>query len=231
MSMKGCEYEMTEFKTANYINLVRFLGDLLGDEFEIIFHVIKDDEVYIAEIVNGQISGRTVDSPITQFALDLIKDERHKEVPYISGYRTKTIDNKTLWGSTFFIKDDNNHLLGMICINRDTSQSVAMLDELMKHLNIPNDLWHPDQAAIDKDAADDPIEVLSQSVDDIIAQVIDTKKIDDNVQLTKQYKVEIIDRLDDKGVFQIKGAVTKVAEALNISEPSVYRYRKMINHG
>ena len=42
--------------------------------------------------------------------------------------------------------------------------------------------------------------------------------------LSPERKEQVIHKLNDEGVFQLKGAVSKAAAALNLSEPSVYRY-------
>ncbi|EKA1241440.1 helix-turn-helix domain-containing protein, partial [Salmonella enterica] len=42
--------------------------------------------------------------------------------------------------------------------------------------------------------------------------------------LNAENKSHIISLLNDEGVFLLKGAVTKVAKKLNISEPTVYKY-------
>lgn len=60
-------------ETLNYWKtVITFLHDVLGDNYEIILHVIDKNDIYIGELVNSHISGRSKNSPLTKFALDLI---------------------------------------------------------------------------------------------------------------------------------------------------------------
>ncbi len=47
-------------------------------------------------------------------------------------------------------------------------------------------------------------------------------------RLTPEEKMELFIDLYDEGVFELKGAVAKAAEALHMSEQSVYRYLAQI---
>ncbi len=60
----------------------------------------------------------------------------------------------------------------------------------------------------------------------MIYSIVSPDLLDQQITLNKDLKVEIIRQLNEKGVFQIKGAVSQVAR-LNISDPSVYRYLKI----
>ncbi|EIR5586132.1 helix-turn-helix domain-containing protein, partial [Campylobacter jejuni] len=50
--------------------------------------------------------------------------------------------------------------------------------------------------------------------------------LNSDYQLSIAQKEEIAEKLYEKGIFNIKGAVPIVAKFLKISEPSVYRYLK-----
>ena len=41
----------------------------------------------------------------------------------------------------------------------------------------------------------------------------------------KQYAIKL---LNDEGIFVLKGSVAEVARRLNVSEPTVYRYLKIV---
>lgn len=58
---------MDEGQKQQFIKLTYFLGEVLGEQYEIVFHVITEDGAYIAAIANSHISGRSLDSPLTAF--------------------------------------------------------------------------------------------------------------------------------------------------------------------
>ncbi|AMB99782.1 hypothetical protein AWM75_07315 [Aerococcus urinaehominis] len=212
-----------------YISLVRFLGQAIGDQFEFVLHAFDTDgDMYIAEIINGQLSGRSKDSPITQFALDLINNKTYLDQDYLVDYKTKTQQGKLLQGSTFFIKNNQQDLLGMLCINMDYSKQFEMADDIIRMLNLPINIRTAEMVDSRPEAEDDFAEVLSESLHDIILQVVGADQLNENVQLTQEARVDIVARLEERGVFQIKGSVSQVAQILGVSEPSIYRYRRMI---
>lgn len=64
---------MDEGQKQQFIKLTYFLGEVLGEQYEIVFHVITEDGAYIAAIANNHISGRSLDSPLTAFVGGKIK--------------------------------------------------------------------------------------------------------------------------------------------------------------
>lgn len=69
---------MDKEKLDYWKTIITFLHNVLGDNYEIVLHVVDENDIYIGELVNSHISGRTISSPLTTFALDLIKFIRKK---------------------------------------------------------------------------------------------------------------------------------------------------------
>jgi predicted transcriptional regulator YheO len=44
--------------------------------------------------------------------------------------------------------------------------------------------------------------------------------------MTPEEKKELVDALNDRGVFLLKGVVSEVADRLEVSEQTIYRYLK-----
>lgn len=66
---------MDEGQKQQFIKLTYFLGEVLGEQYEIVFHVITEDGAYIAAIANNHISGRSLDSPLTAFASEFMQNK------------------------------------------------------------------------------------------------------------------------------------------------------------
>ncbi|KHD44285.1 helix-turn-helix transcriptional regulator [Streptococcus hongkongensis] len=210
--------------------VIAFLSGVLGKNYEIILHVIDEDDIYIGEIVNNHISGRTKSSPLTTFALDLINKKVFLEKDYVTNYKAiVSPENKEVRGSTYFIKNEQGQLEGMLCINLDISAYKSIATNVLSLANLDLGQIIPDLAPkATIITQEEPVEVLSNNIQDIISEIIDPSLINQNIQLSQDVKVEIVTKLSEKGVFQLKGAVSKVAEILKISEPSVYRYLKKV---
>ena len=63
----------------------------------------------------------------------------------------------------------------------------------------------------------------------IVSQVVADYPVEVD-RLTQDEKMEIMDILNRKGVFLLKGSVSHVAQALHSSEASIYRYLGKLNN-
>ena len=223
-----------------YISMTHFLGAALGPRYEIVLHILEDKNSYIASIVNNQVSGRTTDSPLTSFALDLIKSEEYKKRDFVSNYKAKIKTGATVQGSTFFLKDSLGKLEGMLCINTDFSKHIELAHSILELANINSDsldsrnvspahVTSNKVVALDNYVPEEVVEVLSDNISDIIEEVVDPTLFDEGYTISQERKIELVELLDKKGVFQIKGSISQVASVLNVSESSVYRYLKIIS--
>lgn len=205
-------------KIADFINLVPFLGKALGDQCEIVLQ--NCNKGCIEMIVNGHISGRKVGAPLTGLAKKIMESKEWKKSDYITSYEGRTLDGKLLRSSTFFIKD-NGKLVGMLCINIDTSH-YSRISEMI--LNLGGLAISGKTVLIGNGSVNKP-ETFIDNIEDSFASIIRHLYGDgmpDNFTLEDRYN--IIRSLDEKGIFEIKSAVSYVAKKLKCSESSTYRY-------
>lgn len=210
-----------------YKRMVRFLGMALGDNYEVVLHILSDEGFYIGEIINNHISGRDEGAPLTNLALEKIRQEHYRDHEYIINYKVSVKNNKTINGSTFYVKDDDGELIGLLCINADYSKYKSIAQEVLHLMNIKAENLLED----DKEPTQNGnfVEVLSNDIEEVISDIIDPELLDDRVTLSKEARLDIVRQLDQKGVFQLKGSIGKVADLLKVSEPSVYRYLQEVN--
>jgi len=220
----------------HYKKLVEFLGKVLGENYEVILHIIEKGNSYVGAIANNHISGRTVNAPLTGLALKMMKDKTFLDNDYITNYKGVTKLGGEIRGSTHFIKDENKELIGMLCINFDSSKHKKIAIDIMDLVQTQLNMISPalDETSISKkEKIEQPdhefIEYFSDSIDEVVKSIVDPSLLNPNIILRQEQKIEIIKQLHKKGIFQLKGAVSQVAELLNISEPSIYRYLKIID--
>ncbi len=209
---------MNELQKELFVKFTHFLGEMLGPKYEVVFHIITKEGSHIAAIANGHISGRTINSPLTAFASKLIQEKTYLQQDFLCGYKAIAKNNKTLNGSTFFIKE-GDELVGIFCINRDTSEIRKAINKIIETEGL-NDM----SLANSNSTQSLNIETLSQSIEDILAESIDLNFLQSGFTLTTQQKQDCIANLYNKGIFNIKGAISIIASLLKMSEPSVYRY-------
>lgn len=211
--------------------LTKFLSLVLGQHYEIILYWIDQGEVSIAAIENNHISGRTIDSPITEFGISLIQNKTYTNQNYVTHFKSVNHQNVHLTSSTFFIKDDDGELIGMLGINHDNSADLNILEKLdeIKQIIQPNvDEVEKTQSTMTQ--TNWSPQILSNNIEEIIFSIISPDLLQADVSLSQDLKVNIVRTLNQRGIFAMKGAVTTVANILQISEPSVYRYLKMVEN-
>lgn len=217
-----------------YINLVEFIGSFLPPNCEIVLHDINNIDKSIVAMKNNYISGREIGAPITDFGLMLLKDKVYEKKDYILNYSSKTKNGKILRSSTYFIKDDDNKLIAMLCVNIDLSETKTIenfFDRFFSvYLNNNTDNEKTDVENIKNDV--DIIEHFENSVDDIVENIVKQNLTKLNIppeRLSAEERIEIVDKLNENGIFLIKGAVAEAAKQLKVSENTIYRYINKLN--
>lgn len=213
---------------SQYTILAEFLGKILGPEYEIVLHDIDDKVHSIAYIENGNISGRSIDDPQTDLTFKYIKDKTVANNDYIINNKGVEKYNKVIRSSSMFIKDDDNKLTGMLCINFNGSKYVNLAKQILK-------LTHMENASIENEYLNNPSGLMdnitssiTEATDNAVSQSLEDSYIPVE-RLTQEEKVEIVRELEGKGVFMLKGAVSEVAEKLSISEATLYRYIRIVS--
>jgi predicted transcriptional regulator YheO len=217
-----------------YINLVEFIGNFLPPNCEIVLHDVNNVHRSIVAIKNNHISGRDTGGPITDFGLMLLKDKVYEEKDYILNYSSKTKDGKILRSSTYFVKNDNNELIAMLCVNIDLSVGKTIKNFFDKYLSIYlgnsiNGDFIEDNIEHNNDVKNDTdiIEHFENSVDDIVGNIVQQNLARLNLppeRLSAEERIEIVRILNENGIFLIKGSVAEAAKQLRVSENTVYRY-------
>lgn len=231
----------------SYIPMIKFLAEILGPNCEVVLHDTKNYENSIIAIENNYISGRKIGAPLTDLALKVLKDKEYLDVDYVKNYQAKTKDGKILNSFTYFIKDSDGQILGFICINKDVTNLIhtrdtlnelifgTLTEKLIKEnaLNKPKVIEDNLNEKNQKNTSNLVTENLSDSLDDLIEDMVQESILKNGVEperMSPEEKIDIVKMLNEKGLFQIKGIVSKVAEYLQTSEASVYRYLSKVQN-
>jgi predicted transcriptional regulator YheO len=197
-----------------------FLAEVFGDDAEIVLHDMTDMDGSVVAIRNNHISGRKVGAPATNMALKIINAGNYKTINYLTNYKGVSKEGKTLKSSTFFIKDDQQQLIGMLCINID-------LEKIFQFHNYLDKIIHFWQENDDQKTE----EYFGSSVEEIALDSIETAIKNSGVspeRLSQDEKIAIIRELHNDGVFLLKGSVSEVAAQFKVSEATIYRYLNKI---
>ncbi|MDK6907484.1 helix-turn-helix transcriptional regulator [Actinotignum timonense] len=220
-SREAISQEDSEY-VASFKPLVEFLGVALGESTEVVLHDVSDLDHSVIAIANSHVTQRTVGSPATDLMLRVLRAGEGTTADYLTGYEAITPGRaRTLRSSTFFIRR-RGRIIGMLCLNSDQTV-LRQLDETVKKIA---SLYFPNPERRKEAPAEKP-EILASSVADMKTAAMESVLSRYHVSvdhLTQAERLEVVRSLDEDGFFQLRGAVTDLALAMNLSEPTVYRY-------
>lgn len=220
-------------KIDNYVPFVEFLGTFLGENCEVVLHDATSKEKSVLAIANGHISGRGVGAPLTDLALKFLVDEVYRKQDWMMGYTTEGRTGHILHSATYFIKDCEGELLGMLCLNMDTSDMLAARDLINKVINSAGfERSVKKEEFTSLSGGDGDSETFPNSMEDLTESLIVRVISDTNIlpeRMTSDEKMDVVSTLNERGVFMLKGAIKDVAKHLVVSEATVYRYLQKVN--
>lgn len=214
-------------KLEQYKPFVNFIADIIGEQCEVILHDVSDPNHSIIAMANGHISGRKIGDPMTDLALRIVSEKTYLNKDYLTNYNSTVRNEKILRSSVYFIKNEEEALIGLLCINVDVSQLLKVQDyinQFFPRTSIPS-------SSEKKDRAEEEItENLENNLTQILSSLIEEGRMElqHTTNMSVDDKIRIVKKLDEKGVFLLKGGVTEAAKLLEVSEPSIYRYLKQI---
>lgn len=217
----------------HYTQIVDFLGHILGPDYEVALHELKDDSNEIIAIAGGDLTGRHLGSPLSNRTLEFVTSRLYETRDYVLRFQTLSASGRKLCSNTMFIKGKNDELAGLLCINFDVSRYEELSSRVMELCGGAACLTDTEGLPIEDvplpDTATDYPKSITGATASIVTEVIASYPVAGN-RLTQDEKMEIMDNLNRKGVFLLKGAVSYVAKELHSSEASIYRYLGKLNH-
>jgi len=215
------------------IPVVRGLAKILGKDYEVNLHDVSMPEHSLVMCENGHVTGRAPGAPMTDFGLYMLQSEdyRHKEGIY--NYLARNNRGELIKCSAIFIRDENEKIIGFMCINYDISKAAAAqeLIESLLHLDMDDVEQYPESGADNSPKPDKfPVPIreryakeLEEVVTDSLTQV--KNRIGTPLSyLSKAEKKEVIKELHDRGFFLLKGSVDRVANEMGNTKYTIYSY-------
>ena len=231
---------MTPDMLQQYSVIVQFLGKTLGPDYEVVLHDLNPEHNKIVAIANSHVSGRNIGSPLTNASLKMLIDKAYETDDFLCTYKGIAENGRMLRSSTMFIKDAQGHPAGLLCINFDDSRYLQLHDTLMSVLHPQEYLEScpvlkksgssitPVSAASSESQKREPItENLSMDIPSLMHKMFADATVSIPTpadRLNQQEKKDIIEKLHKQGLFQLKGAITFVAEQFSCSSATIYRY-------
>ena len=218
----------------SYTTTVKFLGSVLGPDYEVVLQDLSNINHSVIAIENGHISGRTIGSPLTSAVFQMLSSKVYEEDDFIGVAENGHI----LRSSSMFIKDSNGNPIGLLCINFDDSRYMELHEKLFSLIhpgnfvkNISSGIAESKEnvkdlsSRITENFAIDVASLREQIFNDATANF--TTPVD---RLNQNERKEIMIKLYEQGLFQLKGSIPFVAKRFSCSQATIYRYLGEINN-
>ncbi|MCD7907472.1 MAG: helix-turn-helix domain-containing protein, partial [Clostridium sp.] len=138
-------------------------------------------------------------------------------------YFVKNKKGEPLKSATITVKGENDRIIGLLCINFYMNTPMAEFFKNFTFEELPAPESRP-TASQKENFSSSSTELVEKLVEQIQAEVM----ADSKITFSNKNK-EIIQRLYQKGVYNLKDSVIKTAQILNISKNTVYLHLRNID--
>lgn len=203
-------------KLSKYGGLICFLKNILSEANEILlFDVTKNDLPLLTyeNKILGSLKGTEMFT--RNLVLNALKSNEVRETGMLLNRMLSTDTGKIMKSSIFFLKNNDQEIECALCIN-------MKCDVYLEAQSLISKLLQFNTTEIVETSKESYLEYKEPSLD-TITSVIQAEGIEIG-RITPDERLDIICELYDLGIFEIKGAVSRAAQELGVSEQSVYRY-------
>ena len=201
-----------------YIQIANVLGQMFQNVLEVVVHDFKDLDRAIIYIVNGHISGRSVGGPASELNMRRLLEEGEFPDELIN-YTSRSIRGQHLKSSSVAIRDAHGKIIGAFCLHFDTT-TFEQFHTFLAHF--VNTQVHSLIGINDFGA--------HQTHDAEIETAIENWLMQNGLyaaQLSYKDKQAIVEHLHGRGCFKKRGAISLVANALQLTRQSIYNYLEL----
>lgn len=201
-----------------YMGLVEYLGVALGSQYEIL---LQDMENHVLlSVTNDYISVRVKGGNVTSMALELEQRGVWKHTDYLANIHCVAASGHNILASFYFIKEDDR-LIGILSINLDTTLFSQSNSPILNHLSILSGTSAVEPRLGSEDS------VAPSGMEETVDTVIGTYLRQHGTlasRLTYTERLALIKELKERSVFLVRGSVKYVAQKLECSSATIYRY-------
>jgi predicted transcriptional regulator YheO len=219
--MAAAKIEVSEQKLCSQLEMMKpivmQIAETFGANCEVVLHDLTHPSSSVVMTANGDVTGRRIGQPIIDM-MQILRSPLFKD-DHLSDYMKVTPDGRTIKCSTSVIRDNENNIIGALCINYDLRhhiQNKLYYDEFCQLIDLNN-----------TESKDNNIDVNVNGIGEIANYLIDRAIIETGIpvaNMTKEDKIRIVRFLNERETFNIKGTVELLALKLSVSRYTIYNY-------
>lgn len=203
-----------------FLPLVRGLAEMFGPDCEVVLHDVGRLPRSIVAIENGAVTGRDVGDVPTDLMLRSLR-AASEGGPDVRVYVTSS-DGKVLKSLAVSLRDADGEVFGILGLNFDVS-GVVQAQRTLANLT--------DLGRAGGDAVPETEEIFADDIRDVVAGMVAKilKEMGKTpAAMSRDEKMEVVKRLEERGAFLVKRSAEQVAEALDLSRYTIFSYLKEI---
>lgn len=196
----------------NFIPAARLFAKSMGEHCEVLIHDFTSPADSVLYSKNNISDGLRVGEEITeQFFQETMFSWKFSD-DVSTNHLIEAEDGKVIKSSAALIRDERDKVIGALCIHMDITHMSMVMSQFVDMMGM-EDVAPPSQNQTDLN--------IQELIEDIINNTIRNLDVD---YLKREQKIDLIQEMNRKGLFLIKGSVDKVAEKMKISKVTVYSY-------
>ena len=200
--------------------LVQGLAEMFGPDCEVVLHDVGQLPHSIVAIENGHVTGRTVGDVPTDLMLRSLR-RATEGGPDVRLYVTSS-DGKVLKSLALTLRDAEGDVFGILGLNLDVS-GLLQAQRTLANLTVV--------ARQGDEAVPETEEIFADDIRDVVAGMI-AKILNEMgktpAAMSRDEKMEVVKRLEERGAFLVKRSAEQVADALDLSRYTIFSYLKEI---
>ncbi|HSL96015.1 MAG TPA: helix-turn-helix transcriptional regulator [Thermoleophilia bacterium] len=199
--------------------IVQGLAEMFGPDCEVVLHDLSRLPHSIVAIENGHVTGRTAGDVPTDLMLRTLRaaDDAHDVRLYVT-----SSDGKILKSLAVTLRDEEGRAFAILGLNYDLSDVVQTQRTLSNFAAV---------GRLGSEAVPEREEIFAGDIRDVVAGMI-TKILNEMGKtpgvMSREEKMEVVKRLEERGAFLVKRSAEQVAEALDLSRYTIFSYLKEI---
>lgn len=197
--------------------VVDVVAETVGSYCEVVLHDLRQPKTSVVHVAHGHVTNRAVNQGIRDL-LGVLNSPNFVGDTLINYAPSIPTGERSIRSSTAIFRNEIGDPVVALCMNLDVTP-FSQIKDIMDSLSET----HPEVAAIQNPTVVAGSTEVIAMVDQIILNTIESTGLPVE-QMRKPDKLEIVAFLSERGAFQTRGAVARLAKHLKISPHSVYKY-------
>lgn len=194
-----------------YFPIADMLTETFGADCEVVIHDLEQPDSSVVYVANGNVTNRQKGQAFDHLVRKVLLSKNFRD-DRMTNYMFETEDGKKIKSSSVLIRNAEQDVIGMLCLNYNVTSYVAAQSKLAAFLDA-EDVEPDNEKAVGQD--------IMAVIDELILNIIGTADVKN---ITRKRGVEIVKFMDEKGIFLVKGAIDKVAALMGVSKVTIYSY-------